>query len=185
MSCAGFLQQIQSETPRWLSNREQTAHVCCHCRPYCDTIKSNGCRKPIEHSKQYLRSIGQYPQEVMSPIGIDRDYHVDEHTSTKTQDTDHISTDTTLKSNSNVLTNSSIANHVRTETQTSSYQSILSELGLHVNMITIEQKITNCMENMKAMGFNQMNDTLLTLIRSKQGEINAVLDAIDLSHYTT
>jgi len=43
----------------------------------------------------------------------------------------------------------------------------------------LEKSVDDCMERMKAMGFMDANGALRELIRSKQGDINAVLDAIN------
>ena len=47
----------------------------------------------------------------------------------------------------------------------------------------VEKLVDDCMERMAAMGFIDANGGLRELIRSKQGDINAVLDAINPRHY--
>jgi sequestosome 1 len=47
----------------------------------------------------------------------------------------------------------------------------------------LEKSVDDCMERMQAMGFKDTNGALRELIRSKQGDINAVLDAINPRHY--
>jgi uncharacterized protein YkwD len=47
----------------------------------------------------------------------------------------------------------------------------------------LEKAVDDCMERMKAMGFMDVNGALRELVRSKQGDINSVLDAINPRHY--
>jgi len=47
----------------------------------------------------------------------------------------------------------------------------------------LQKGIEDCMERLKAMGFPEANGALFELVRSKQGDINAVLDAINPRHH--
>ncbi|CAF0776975.1 unnamed protein product [Didymodactylos carnosus] len=48
---------------------------------------------------------------------------------------------------------------------------------------TMDKQIEDCVERMKAMGFVDTNGVLTDLIRTKQGDINQVLDAINPRHH--
>ena len=45
-----------------------------------------------------------------------------------------------------------------------------------------DPSIDECVEKMKAMGFDENNQALIELIRSKKGDLNQVLDAINSGH---
>ena len=47
----------------------------------------------------------------------------------------------------------------------------------------LEKTIDDCMERMKGMGFVDADGALRALVSSKQGDINAVLDAINPRHF--
>ena len=196
---SGFLEQIQAQIPQWLPNRE-------HVQQHLESLKNN---TQMQNSKQYLESIGQYLQRALSPFGIDCDYHVDEKdpattasstTTTTSTTTEHLEepvtttvTTTEHQNEEEVVNNEATPTHeLDAVPKDSSLPEILNEESLFVPPMPeettkisnpIEKNIDDCLERMAAMGFVDANGALRELIRSKQGDINAVLDAINPRHY--
>ncbi|CAF0927391.1 unnamed protein product [Rotaria sordida] len=205
-----YLEKIQAQIPQWLPNHPNTAHFRAHMQQHFDSVKAN-TQTHMQNSKQYLESVGQYLQQALSPFGIDCDYHVDEAKSTTTtnqheepvstttnqheepvstttdqQQEEQLSTTNTIfTTDSDVTSNSSVLTQINNnEEQTAS--SIIPPVENSTKIRTpLEQAIDECMERMKAMGFIDANGALCELIRSKQGDINLVLDAINPRHYQT
>lgn len=166
-----FLQHVQAQIPQWLPNREHAAHVSEHIRDHLAAWKTN-TQSYMQNSKEYLENVGQYLQQALSPFGIDCDYHVDEQGKTsKTETTTSTQTTTKQSSESHAMeTNSSTEPNV-TETE-------ITEAASSSGVDTIEKNIEFCLAKLKGMGFNE-NEALNDLVRSKNGDINAVLDAIN------
>ena len=181
-----FLQQVQSQIPQWLPNRENTAHIRTHIQQHLDSLKAN-MQTPVQNSKQYLENVGKYLQQTLSPFGIDCEYHVDEKPAA-----DPTTTTTTVEQNS-----AESSTTTTTEEQSSTEPSAVPKPSdLPQEQTTppaetmsptipnpLEKAVDDCMERMTSMGFMDINGGLRELIRSKQGDINAVLDAINPRQY--
>jgi sequestosome 1 len=197
-----FLEQIQAQIPQWLPNKENAAHFRTHMEHHLNTIKAN-TQTHMESSKQYLESVGQYLQKALSPFGIDCDYHVDEKTSTTTttnkqeeeqiptttttqQEEEQISTtDTVSTSEASAEPNYPDLTNIINQEETTNSSIPMIPLATESSKITnpLDKAIDDCLERMKAMGFQDLNGALRELIRSKQGDINLVLDSINPRHY--
>jgi hypothetical protein len=204
-----FLEQVQAQIPQWLPNRENTAHFRTHMQQHLETIKTN-TQAQMQNSKQYLESVGQYLQQALSPFGIDCDFRVDEQKPTTTEqqqqqeeqvstttEEQQVSTTIDQQHEEQVSTTNSIPtpelsavpkypdlvqiNDNEEQTASSSAPPMVEESTIITN--PLEKSVDDCMERMKAMGFIDVNGALRELIRSKQGDINAVLDAINPRHY--
>jgi sequestosome 1 len=196
-----FLEQIQAQIPQWLPNRENTEHIRTHIQQHLDALKAN-TQSHMQNSKQYLESVGQYLQQALSPFGIDCDYHVDEKVTTPKdqQQEEQTTTTTTTTTEEEVTTTDTVPtpepgavpkypdlleddnNNNNQEQTVSSSAPPLEEESTQITN-PLEKSIDDCMERMKAMGFMDANGALRELIRSKQGDINAVLDAINPRHH--
>ncbi|CAF1355419.1 unnamed protein product [Adineta steineri] len=198
-----FIEQIQAQIPQWLPNQQNTALFRAHMQHHLDSIKAN-TQTHMQNSKQYLESVGQYLQKTLSPFGIDCEYHVDEQTTstnqqeeqvpTENQQEEHVPTENQDEQVPVVETDSThepdavpkytnlttIINNNEEQTASASVP-IVEESTKITN--PLEKAIDECLEKMKAMGFTDSNGALRELVRSKQGEINAVLDAINPRHY--
>ncbi len=172
-----FLEQIQAQIPQWLPNRENTAHFRAHMQHHLDSIKTN-TQTHMENSKQYLESVGQYLQQALSPFGIDCDYRVDEQTNNQpaatTTENPVPPEPSAVPKNSDQASNndsngiSSLLNMFRTGGTNATASSQPPPVA--------DKAIEECVEKMKAMGFENPSDDLMDLIRSKKGDLNSVLD---------
>jgi hypothetical protein len=179
-----FIEDIQAQIPQWLPNRENTAQFRAHMQQHIDSIKTN-TQTHMQNSKQYLESVGQYLQQALSPYGIDCDYRVDgQPPSTATTNQQGTST--------NENTASSEPSAVPKTSDTNQQQAGISSLlnmfrSSGTNAPTAQaagssetpKAIEECVEKMKAMGFDEPNDDLMELIRSKKGDLNSILDEIN------
>jgi sequestosome 1 len=198
-----FLEQIQAQIPQWLPNRENTEHFRTHMQQHLDSIKAN-TQSHMQNSKQYLESVGQYLQQALSPFGIDCDYRVDEQQPTTTstaeqqQQEEQVPSTTEQQHEEQVSSNEPVPTpelsavpkypDLTQEDNTNHEQTACASAPLVNDASTkitnpLEKSVDDCMERMKAMGFTDTNGALRELIRSKQGDINAVLDAINPRHY--
>jgi len=199
-----FIQQVQAQIPQWLPNRENTGHIRTHIEQHLNSLKTN-IQPHMQNSKQYLESVGQYLQQALSPFGIDCDFHVDEKKPTTTEEqpettTTTTTTTTTEEQHEEVTTTDTVPtsepdavpkyqdlsednnDNNKQEQITNSSTPLIEEEFTEIKN-PLESNIDNCMERMKAMGFIDANGALRELVRSKQGDINAVLDAINPRHY--
>ncbi|CAF3110382.1 unnamed protein product [Rotaria sp. Silwood2] len=199
-----YLEKIQAQIPQWLPNHHNAPHFRAHVQQHLDSLRAN-TQTQMQNSKQYLESVGQYLQQALSPFGIDCDYHVDETkptTTTNEQQEEQVLTneqqeeqvltnqqqheEETSTTNSNVTLNSSDVTETNNNNQDQTASSIIPPVENSTKIRTpLERTIDDCMERMKAMGFIDANGALRELIRSKQGDINLVLDAINPRHYQT
>jgi hypothetical protein len=155
----------------------------------------------MRNSKQYLESVGQYLQQALSPFGIDCDFHVDEKKPPTTEEQSETTTTTTTEEQHEEVTTTDTVptsepdavskypdlsednkDNNKQEQITNSSTPLIEEEFTEITN-PLESNIDNCMERMKAMGFIDANGALRELVRSKQGDINAVLDAINPRHY--
>jgi len=203
-----FLEQIQSQIPQWLPNRQNTAHFRAHMQHHLGSLKTN-TQTQMQNSKQYHETVGQYLQQALSPFGIDCDYHVDEQkpatnqqqeeqaSSTNQQQEEQASTTNQQQEEQVSTTNTvptpepsavpkypDLAQVNNNQEQTASSSTPLVEESTKITN-PLEKAIDDCIERMKGMGFIDANGALRELIRSKQGDINLVLDAINPRHYQT
>ncbi|CAF0985261.1 unnamed protein product [Rotaria sp. Silwood1] len=191
---AEFFEQIQTQIPQWLPNRENTAHFRAHMQQHFDNIKTN-TQTQMQNSKQYLESVGQYLQQALSPFGIDCDYHVDENTSSTRNAQQETSTnENTMSSEPSAVPKTSNTNNQTTNNQQQQQRGISSWLNMFRTTGTTsstasannsndasqssstEKAVEECVEKMKAMGFDDTDENLLQLIRSKNGDLISVLD---------
>jgi hypothetical protein len=153
---------------------------------HLDSLKNN-TQTHVQNSKQYLESVGQYLQQALSPFGINCDYHVDEQkpTTNEQQEEQTSTTDTVPTPEPSAVPkhpDSTQDNDNNNQEQTASSSTPLLEESTKITN-PLEKTIDDCMERMKAMGFIDANGALRDLVRSKQGDINAVLDAINPRHF--
>ncbi|CAF0934373.1 unnamed protein product [Adineta ricciae] len=186
-----FLGQVQSQIPQWLPNLPNTAHFRTHLQQHLDTIKTN-TQNHVQNSRQYLESVGQYLQQTLSPFGIDCDYHVDDANPTPNQQqTTAAATQqeeqTTTAHDEPSREPDAVPKYpdLSSEGKTNNEELPPTKLEQESTPISnpIEKAIDDCLEKMQAMGFVDTNGALRELIRSKNGEMNAVLDAINPRHY--
>ena len=186
-----FLERVQAQIPQWLPNRENTAQFRSHMQHHFDNIKAN-TQTHVQNSKQYLENVGQYLQQALSPFGIDCDYRVDAPTSSSSSSTATASANT----NENSTPNEPSAVPKETPLQASSSQT--QGISSLLNMFRIgennpvptpatnevppsretQKAVEECVEKMQAMGFDEIDESLMELIRAKKGDLNSVLDVI-------
>lgn len=191
-----FIERIQAQIPQWLPNRENTAQFRSHMQHHFDNIKAN-TQTHMQNSKQYLENVGQYLQQALSPFGIECDYRVDAPTSATNTTTTTAAASSTASNNQTSTPTEPSAVPKETPTQTSSQTQGISSL---LNMFRIgennpapaatpttnevppsretEKAVEDCVEKMQAMGFDEIDESLMQLIRSKKGDLNSVLDVI-------
>ena len=174
-----FLEQIQAQIPQWLPNRENTAQFRSHMQQHFDSIKAN-TQTHVQNSKQYLENVGQYLQQALSPFGIDCDYRVD--------------TPTNNNQSSTPAEPSAVPKETTTEApQSQGISSLLNMFRIGENNppatseatassqappSVSEKAVEECVEKMQAMGFDEIDENLMKLIREKKGDLNSVLDVI-------
>jgi sequestosome 1 len=193
-----FLEQIQAQIPQWLPNRENTAHFRTHMQHHFDNIKTN-TQTHMQNSKQYLESVGQYLQQALSPFGIDCDYRVDGQTTATTATTNNENSTPTEPSTvpkdseeapknqgiSSLLNMFRISGEDPMTTTTTTQATASSETPPPPpppSSSESDKAIEECVEKMKAMGFDERHAGLMELIRSKKGDLNSVLDEITRFH---
>ena len=201
-----FIEQIQSQIPQWLPNRDNTAHFRAHMQQHLDTLKNN-TQTHMQNSKQYLESVGQYLQQALSPFGINCDYHVDEQNAARNQQQEDQTATANQQQEEQVPTTNQQQEEQASTTDTvptpeasavPKYPDIIQVNNNHEQTASsskpsleksttitnpLEKAVDDCMERMKAMGFVDANGALRELVRSKQADINSVLDAINPRHY--
>lgn len=180
-----YLQKIQSQIPQWLPNLQNATHARVHLQQHIDALKASG-QTHIQTSKQYLESVGQYLQKALTPLGIDCEYQVDGEKSTtqqqqqQEQQQDQTAANPVVTPSTTSVTSSTTES---TETNNNQEQSASPTIPKVQEDTTakdqIERAVDACMDRMSRMGFMDPNGALRELIRSKQGDINAVLDAIN------
>jgi len=145
----------------------------------------------MQNSKQYLESVGQYLQQALSPFGIDCDYRVDEHTNNQ-QQTSTTNENTVPSEPSAVPKNSDETSNNNNNRGISSLLNMFRNGGTNATTTTTttqnaassetanqsEKAVEECVEKMKAMGFDDPDEDLMNIIRSKNGDLNSVLDEI-------
>ncbi|CAM2696443.1 unnamed protein product [Rotaria socialis] len=190
VSSQDYLQKIQAQIPQWLPNRQNAAHFRSHVQQHIDSLKANS-QTHMKSSKQYLENVGQYLQKTLTPLGVNCEYHVEEEkqkpneqqeeqVSTTTTTTTHSAVNSVVTSNSSDSDSSSTNNNNQENTENSIIPPV--EESTHIRN-SLEYSIDDCMQRMTAMGFIDANGALRELIRSKQGDINLVLDAINPRSY--
>jgi len=157
-----FLQQIQAQIPQWLPNRENTEHIRNHVQQHFDTIKTN-TQTRIENSRQYLENLGGYIQQTLSPLGVNCEYRVENPTASSNEPS-AVPKNPEETNNDNNRGVSSWLNMLR---------------GKNENSQPTDKAIEDCVERMKELGFNEVNEQLMEIIRSKKGDLNLVLDEIN------
>jgi hypothetical protein len=188
-----FIEQIQAQIPQWLPNRESTAHFRAHMQNHIDTLKTNS-QTHMQNSKQYLESVGQYLQQALSPFGIDCDYHVDGQTPPTPTPTPNDQQEEVPPTTDSTITPEPSAVPKTSELNTQQQNGISSWLNMFrtsgTNSSTTEatasSEITNplqkqvedCVEKIKELGFDDINEDILELVCSKKGDLNSVLDEI-------
>jgi len=200
------IEQIQAQIPQWLPNPPNSAHFRAHMQQHIDSIKTN-TQAHMQNSKQYLESVGQYLQQALSPFGIDCDYHVDEQKAATNQQQQEQASATNQQEEQGSTTNQQEEEQVPTtdsvptqepdaipkypdvtqvinNNQEQTASSLIPPVEESTKITNpIEKSIDDCVEKMQAMGFTNLNGALRELIRSKQGDLNAVLDALNPRHY--
>lgn len=149
---ADFLERIQTQIPQWLPNRETTEHFRTHVQQHLDTLKTS-TQSHMQNSKQYLENVGQYLQQTLSPFGIDCEYRVDGQAEASAVP--------------------------KTSTSTTTTTAAASASSSSTSQEPSERNVEECVEKLKALGFNEINDSMRDLIRAKQGDLNSVLDEIN------
>lgn len=200
-----LLQHIQSQIPQWLPKPEQVAHAQAHMKQHLDALKTTA-QGHVQNSKEYLQSVGQMLQKALSPLGIDCDYHIEEGgpAASATATESASATTTTTKSNDaeqkeeeKQQDEAAATSPMTSSSSTSSLVEVTADDIIVINGedihqestsqgavpiiedLTSEQAIQVCLEKLIAMGFPSNNDHLNELVRSKRGDINGVLDALN------
>lgn len=177
---ADVLQQVQAQIAQWLPTRGNSDHFQAHLKQHLDTIKTNTATH-LQNSKEYLESVGQYLQQTLSPLGIDCDYHVDDKTPVTTETTS--TTEQAPEQTTSTVTTSAESAPPATPLVNSEAGrpvfSYLSQSSVEETNEKAQSPVEECIEKLKAMGFTDANGALLDLVRAKNGDLNAVLDAIN------
>lgn len=196
-----LMERIQSQIPQWLPNRENLQTQMGNLKTTVETHAQN--------SKQYLESVGQYLQQTLSPMGIDCDFHVDAQSASSSSSSSSSSasseneasnpepsavpkTPPTQQSNDGLkswLNMTPVVDNNQKPSASSaavasacSTASSSSAVPQTASIRTpIEKSIDDCIQLMKSMGFDDNDVELIQLIRSKNGDVNQVLDAINTS----
>ncbi|CAF1065101.1 unnamed protein product [Adineta ricciae] len=172
---SSFFEQIQAQIPQWLPNREHAAHLRTHMQHHFDNIKTQ-TQTQMQHSRHYLENVGQYIQQALSPLGIDCDFRVDGQPPSTSGNSGQSEASTASGTSSATETNqeqngiSSMLNMFRSSTTVNPTSTSTEPSNLP------EKNIEECVEKLKAMGFDEVDETLIELIREKQGDLNSVLD---------
>jgi hypothetical protein len=147
----------------------------------------------MQNSKQYLESVGQYLQQALSPFGIDCDYRVDgqannqqQTSTTPTNENKNPSEPSAVPKNSDETSNNNVGisswlNMFRTGAANTPTTEAPASTEIPPPPPP-DKAIEECVEKMKAMGFDDPNEDLMEIIRSKKGDLNSVLDEITRYH---
>jgi hypothetical protein len=167
--------------------------------------------KPVDQSV-LLENVGKFLREVLSPFGIDCDYFVDNQQTPKpAEQTETKEKTEEATANNNTSTEpkpsappteeakSTSASAAAAAAAAPSFGNLLGQLHTMFNPMfqpqptttvpTVDQqaeeqkKIDECVERMTAMGFVDSNGVLTELIKSKKGDLNQVLDALNPRNY--
>lgn len=173
-----FLEQIRAQIPQWLPNRENTAQFRSQMSQQFDNIKAN-TQTHVQNSKHYLENVGQYLQQALSPFGIDCDYRVDtpttnNQTSTSSTEPSAVPKETANETPMATQGISSMLNMVRIGENNPPAATASSQAPPSA----AEKAVEECVEKMQAMGFDEIDENLMKLIREKKGDLNSVLDVI-------
>jgi hypothetical protein len=163
--------------------------------------------KPVDHA-YLLENVGKLLREFLSPFGIDCDYFVDSQQSAKpTEDPKPKETEEASSSSSTepkptappVAEASASASASASAPAGPPFGQLLEQLQtMFAPMINPhaaatasaesdeakeKKKIEECIERMTSMGFVDSNGVLTELIKSKKGDLNQVLDALNPRNY--
>jgi len=167
--------------------------------------------KPVDQSA-LLENVGKFLREILSPLGIDCDYFVDSQQTKKPTEQPETKEQTTTEEatgNNNTSTEPKPTAPPAAEASSASNTGAAPAFGnlleqLHTmfqpmfqpptasasSTTTIDEqqnqeqkKIDECIERMTAMGFVDSNGILSELIKSKKGDLNQVLDALNPRNY--
>ena len=142
-------------------NRQMFKHMISNFQSSMNTIKD----------PENLNKFCDYLKKVLEPLGVD----VSTIMSDKEKPTESTSED---KNSSLITTDDSI--NIKTEAN-NLFPNLEKAGGSSVIDHEQETRITNCIENLKAMGFDDQYGWLSALVKSKDGNLNAVLDTLALS----
>lgn len=154
-----FLQQIQEQIPQWLPNRENTEYIRNHVQQHIDSIKTN-TQTHIENSRQYLENVGEYIQQRLSPLGINCNFHVDGQTASSNEPSAVPKTPEESK-----------------KQETSSWLNM--SRATNENSELSNKAVEDCTERLRELGFNEDNERLVDIIRSKKCDMNLILDELN------
>jgi hypothetical protein len=165
--------------------------------------------KPVDQNA-LLENVGKFLREILSPFGIDCDYFVDNQQTTKPTEqaetkekteeaTASGNTSTEPKPSAPPAAEATSASAAAAAAAIPSFGNLLDQLQTMFNpafqqaksttVPTVDQqaeeqkKIDECVERMTAMGFVDSNGVLTELIKSKKGDLNQVLDALNPRNY--
>jgi sequestosome 1 len=160
--------------------------------------------KPIDQSI-LLENVGKFLREILSPFGIDCDYFVDNQQTTKPTETKE-KTEEASAASGNTSTEPKPTPPPTSEGASSAsagvpaFGNLLDQLQTMFNPMfqqatstpnapaedqqaQEQKKLDECIERMTAMGFVDSNGVLTELIKSKKGDLNQVLDALNPRNY--
>ena len=170
--------------------------------------------KQVDHNT-LLENIGKFLREILSPLGIDCDYFVDNQQTAKpteqAESKEKTEEETTASSNTSTEPKPSAPPTGETASASASasatappppFGNLLEQLQTMFSPMfqppaaaattaatTADQqaqeqkKLDECVERMTAMGFVDSNGVLTELIKSKKGDLNQVLDALNPRNY--
>ncbi|CAF3568988.1 unnamed protein product [Adineta steineri] len=168
--------------------------------------------KPLDQHT-LLENVGKFLQEVLSPFGIDCDYFVDNQNQQKKETAEPTENkekteETTASSNTSAEPKPTAPpsnGATSAPAGQPSFGNLLEQLQTMFNpmfqvpptsaaaaatTVTAEdkeaaeqKKMDECIERMTAMGFVDSNGVLTELIKSKKGDLNQVLDALNPRNY--
>jgi len=160
--------------------------------------------KPVDQNT-LLENVGKFLREILSPFGIDCDYFVDNQQATKPTEqpeTKEKTEEATASSNTSTEPKPSAPPTTEATASASAkapFGNLLDQLQTMLNPMfqpptataaaaeeqkaQEQKKIEECIERMTAMGFVDSNGVLSELIKSKKGDLNQVLDALNPRNY--
>jgi len=167
--------------------------------------------KPVDHNT-LLENIGKFLREVLSPFGIDCDYFLDNQQTAKPSEqgesketteeeaTTSSNTSTEPKPSATPTAEAASASASASATAPPAFGNLLEQLQTILTPMfqppqatttattddqqaQEQKKIDECVERMTSMGFVDSNGILTELIKSKNGDLNQVLDALNPRNY--
>jgi hypothetical protein len=162
--------------------------------------------KPVDQNT-LLENVGKFLREILSPFGIDCDYFVDNQQTTKPTEqpeTKEKPEEATASSNASTEPKPSApptAEATASASANAPFGNLLDQLqtmfspmfqpptatttvaAAEEQQAQEQKKINECIERMTAMGFVDSNGVLSELIKSKKGDLNQVLDALNPRNY--